>query len=71
GASLSERWRRACHSQRGACAAIGALALEARLGAFESRLDPQAPWSDYEAEARELQDALAAFVQALAAALAG
>ncbi|MDE1950826.1 MAG: response regulator, partial [Burkholderiales bacterium] len=70
GASLSERWRRACHSQRGACAAIGALALEARLGAFESRLDPQAPWSDYEAEARELQDALAAFVQALAAALA-
>ena len=37
-AADAERWRQACHSLRGACASVGATALQQRLLAFEREL---------------------------------
>jgi len=64
-------WRAACHSLRGACGAIGAVALQQQLADFEQALDTAADGPALAAQAAQLDAALRALVGRLAAALQG
>lgn len=65
------RWRKVCHSMRGALATVGATALVRDFGAFEAQLaDAPAPQS-LRATAADLHHALMALARALAQALQG
>jgi signal transduction histidine kinase/DNA-binding response OmpR family regulator/HPt (histidine-containing phosphotransfer) domain-containing protein len=70
-ADAPARWRATAHSMRGACAAIGANALERDIRAFEQALDAAdtAPFSARADQAQALQGQLTRLVQALQAAL--
>ena len=54
------RWRAACHSARGACAAIGARRLSEDLLAFELRLVDGANTDEFATEAHRLDGELRA-----------
>jgi HPt (histidine-containing phosphotransfer) domain-containing protein len=62
-------WRAACHSLRGACAAIGARSLLLQILSFEARLDSGAPAAALVGEGRALNEALIALAAALPSAL--
>ena len=64
-----QRLHEACHSLRGACSAIGALALTDELHALETRLADPARAGDAAAAARACDEHLQAFVRQLNAAL--
>jgi HPt (histidine-containing phosphotransfer) domain-containing protein len=69
-AATLARWRAACHSLRGACASIGAVALVTQLQDFERDLG--APGADAQTlapQALHLHDGVARFASQLAAAL--
>jgi PAS domain S-box-containing protein len=61
-----ERWITACHSLRGACAAVGATRLQHRLQAFEKKLGPTAEAPALAAEARQFHQDLVALTGRLA-----
>ena len=65
----AERWRLACHSLRGACASIGATALQQRLLAFERELKGGVEVQALAARAATLQQELLVLVGRLEAAL--
>jgi two-component system, sensor histidine kinase and response regulator len=66
-----ERWRTACHSLRGACATIGAVALLRDVAAFEQALAQPGDAAALAAQAAQLQDELRRFVDHIATALDG
>ena len=59
----------ACHSLRGACAAIGANALTQRLQALETEVEHQRPLPGLEPAVQQVQGDLVDLVQRLADAL--
>jgi PAS domain S-box-containing protein len=65
----AERWRLACHSLRGACASIGATALQQRLLAFERDLKGSVEVQALAARAATLHQELLVLVGRLEAAL--
>ncbi len=64
-ADSKAKWRAACHSLRGACAAIGAGLLLQKIDAFESRLDSGAAVTSLVDEGHALSEA----IQGLSASL--
>ena len=65
------RWRRACHSLRGVCATVGALALLRSLQAFEHAMAAQADDPALAAQARDLDEDLRGLVSRIDAAIKG
>ena len=63
------RWRAACHSLRGACAAIGAVVMQREVTAFERTLATSDEVQLLAPQARRLHEALLRLVGRLAAAL--
>ncbi len=64
-------WRSACHSLRGACATVGAEALQAQAHALEQALDEGCSDEAFlAAQGRALQTALGALIASLGTALA-
>ncbi len=63
-----EAWRQASHALRGACAAVGATALQQALVAFEGLADAGADLDTLRAQAQRLNSELHALVTALRAA---
>jgi two-component system, sensor histidine kinase and response regulator len=59
----------ACHSLRGACAAIGASALQERLLALETAVAHEPPWAGLASAQQQVQADLLALVQDLSDAL--
>ncbi len=64
-----ERWRLACHSLRGACASVGATALQQRLLAFEQQLKGTVDVQRHAASAKALHEELLVLVGRLETAL--
>ncbi len=62
------RWAAECHSLRGACSAIGAVALAAQAGVLEQALAGDADTAALAAQVQQLQAGLASLAQQLAAA---
>ncbi|MES2715530.1 MAG: response regulator [Pseudomonadota bacterium] len=62
------RWAAECHSLRGACSAIGAVALAAQAGQLEQTLARGADKAPLAAQVQQLQAALTGLAQQLAAA---
>jgi len=62
-------WGSACHSLRGACSAVGAVAIEQALLAFEQQMASASGTEALREPAREIQAALLHFVAQVKAAL--
>ncbi|MES2958648.1 MAG: PAS domain-containing protein [Pseudomonadota bacterium] len=63
------RWRRACHSLRGACSSIGASALLAQLQTFNEALRAGAAASSLTAQAQQIDTSLRALARLVATEL--
>ena len=64
-----EQWHRACHWLRGACATVGASALQAQAQALELKLHDEADAVALALQAQALNAALQQLVQQLGAPL--
>jgi two-component system, sensor histidine kinase and response regulator len=63
------QWQAACHSLRGACSAIGAVALQREVSALEQALQSPASASAHAAQVLQVQEQVRFLAQQLAVAL--